>query len=96
MADCRITCIKKPHVFSSHEHITHVGNPTDNWMRTREWVIGSIDAKTNTFYVLDSTTGKRSNVGVVRENGKVPYLRTHADSYYNDNLLSLNQCPIGL
>ena len=93
MSDCEITCIKKPHPTSPHEHITHVGNPP-HWIWTREDVIQSIDARTNTFYVRDQISGKRSEVAVVRENGKAPYLRTHADRLYNNNLLSLNQCPI--
>jgi Protein of unknown function (DUF3892) len=94
MADVRITCITKPNPSSSHEHITHVGNPAAGWKWPREEVIESIEAKTNTFFVLDSATSKRSEVGVVRESGKAPYLRTHADGYWNNNLLSLNQCPL--
>jgi hypothetical protein len=94
MADAQITCILKPHPQSTHEHITHVGNPVNQWMWTREQVIESIDAKTNTFYVVDPATGKRADVGVVRQSGKQPYLRTYADGTWNDNLLSLNQCPI--
>jgi len=96
MADCRITCIRKPDRFSRHEHITHVGNPEAGWMWKREDVIASIELKTNTFYVLDPNNYKRSEVGVVREAGKLPYLRTYADGDWNDNLLSLNQCPISL
>jgi Protein of unknown function (DUF3892) len=92
MADVQVTCITKPHPQSSHEHITHLGNPPQ-WVWTREEVIASIDAKTNIFYVRDPATGKRSDVGVVREVGKAPYLRTYADGSYNNNLLSLNQCP---
>jgi len=92
MADVQVTCITKPHPQSQHEHITHLGNPP-SWVWTREQVIASIDAKTNTFFVRDPKSGKRSEVGVVREAGKAPYLRTHADGYYNNNLLSLNQCP---
>ena len=94
MEDCRITCIRKPNVFSSHEHITHVGNPEGAWEWPVENVIQSIDARTNTFYVQDSRTGRRSEVGVVREAGKRSFLRTHADGFCNDNLLSLNQCPL--
>ena len=94
MADARVTCITKPHPQSPHEHITHLGNPTGNWMWPREQVIASIDAKTNTFYVLDAANGKRADIGVVRESGKVPYLRTYADGQWNNNLLSLNQCPL--
>jgi hypothetical protein len=93
MADAQITCIVKPSPQSQHEHITHVGN-AGRWMWTREQVIESIDAKTNTFYVLDPANGRRADVGVVREAGKQPYLRTYADQQWNNNLLSLNQCPI--
>lgn len=93
MADVRVTCINKPHPLSQHEHITHLGNPPI-WRWTREQVIASIDARQNTFYVQDPITGKRADVGVVREAGRAPYLRTHADGYWNDNLLSLVQCPV--
>lgn len=92
MADVQVTCIIKPHPQSPHEHITHVGNPP-NWLWTREQVINSIETRTNTFFVRDPFTGKRADIAVVRGVGKVPYLRTHADGYWNDNLLSLNQCP---
>ena len=94
MADLQVTCITKPHPQSPHEHITHVGNPAHGWKWTREVVIASIDAKTNTFFVIDPRTGRRSDVGVVRPAGRSPYLRTYADGVWNDNLLSLNQCPI--
>lgn len=94
MPDCQITCITKPHPQSLHEHITHVGNPNAHWVWTREDVIRSIDDNANSFYVLDPQTGKRSNVAVVRRNGQQPYLRTHADGDWNNNLLSLTQCPL--
>lgn len=93
MADVQVTCIIKPHPQSPHEHITHLGNPP-TWVWPRENIIASIEAKTNTFFVLDPRTGKRSEVGVVRTAGKAPYLRTHADGDWNNNLLSLNQCPL--
>lgn len=94
MADCQVTCIIKPHPQSPHEHITHVGNPP-GWVWSREDVIASIDARTNTFYVLDPVSRRRAEVGVYRAEGKTPFLRTHADGNWNNNLLSLNQCPVG-
>ena len=94
MADLQITCVVKPHPQSPHEHITHLGNPQSWGMWTREQVIASIDARTHTFFVRDPYNGKRSDVGVVRQIGKQPYLRTHADGYWNNNLLSLVQCPV--
>jgi hypothetical protein len=93
MADVQVTCISKPHPLSSHEHITHLGNPAMGWKWTREQVIASIDAQTNTFFVIDPNNGRRANVGVIRPVGRPPYLRTYADGDWNDNLLSLNQCP---
>ena len=94
MADAQVTCINKPNVNSSHEHITHLGNPANQWRWTREQVIASIDAGTNTFYVIDPVSGARADIGVVRESGRAPYLRTYADRQRNNNMLSLNQCPI--
>ena len=94
MTNVQITCITKPNPQSSHEHITHVGNPAAGWKWTREQVIASIDAGSNTFFVIDPLTGKRSNVGVVRPSGRAAYLQTHADGVWNNNLLSLRQCPL--
>jgi hypothetical protein len=91
MADVQVTCITKPYPESRHEHITHLGGRTWKW--TREDVIASIEASTNTFYVLDPRTGKRDNVGVVRpRDGRAPFVQTYADGVWTDNLLSLNQC----
>ncbi|WP_081673741.1 DUF3892 domain-containing protein [Pseudomonas cremoricolorata] len=94
MADILVTCITKPNVNSTHEHITHLGNPAAGWKWTREQVIRSIDEKSNNFFVQDPISAKKAYIGVVRENGKAAYLRTHADGSWNNNLLSLNQCPL--
>ena len=88
MADVQITCIRKPNANSPHEHITHVGSYGQVW--PREQVIAWIDARTDTFYTMAG--GRRAEVRVVREPGRAPFLRTHADGYYNDNLLALPQC----
>src|SRR5438067_4638966 len=92
VADVRVTCITKPNVFSSHEHITQIGGA--GWKWDRDAVIQSIENKTNTFYVVDSSTGIKAYVGVIKPtDGRSPYLRTYADGKWNDNLLSLPQCP---
>lgn len=92
MAEYRIANIRKHNRMSSHEHITHVGNlVSSNWVETRENIIAFINSGTHNFYVLEG--GKRSEVGVVKpDDGRSPYLRTYADGYYNDNLLSLPDC----
>ena len=87
MADVRVTCINKQPRQNTHEGITHLGGA--GWRWTRQQVINSIQAKTNTFYTLEA--GKRADIGVVRgTNGD--YLRTYADGQWNDNLLSLPEC----
>lgn len=87
MADSQVTCINKQPRSNTHEGITHLGG--SNWRWTRQEVINSINAKTNTFYT--KVNGIRADVGVV--NGTYgQYLRTYADGKWNDNLLSLMEC----
>jgi hypothetical protein len=89
MADVLVSCISKKDRNSSHEGITHLGNPVANWKWTRAEVITSIESGSNTFYTL--VQGNRGDIGVVDgPNGK--YVRTYADGKWNDNLLSLPEC----
>lgn len=89
MTSHRITHIRKPDRDSTHEHITHVAY--DGYVHTREEVIRLIEAKTASFYVLENHN--RSEVGVVHpDRPRLPFLRTHADGKWNDNLLSLPPC----
>lgn len=92
MNQFEVTCVTKPDRNSKHEHITHIGNISGKWKITRELAISKIEAKTDAFYTTDKLTGKRAYVGVVREAGKSPYLRTHADGTWNDNLLAQVEC----
>lgn len=87
MADAQVTCINKQPRNNPFEGITHLGGP--GWRWTRQQVIDSIKAGTNTFYTL--VDGNRGDIGVV-EGPHGPYLRTYADGKWNDNLLSLPEC----
>jgi hypothetical protein len=87
MADVQVKCINKQPRNDTHEGITHLGGA--DWKWTRAEVIRSIEGGSNSFFTL--VNGKRADVGVVSgPNGK--YVRTHADGYYNDNLLALMEC----
>jgi len=87
MADARVTCINKMPRNDPYEGITHLGG--SNWHWSRQEVISSIEAGTNTFHTL--VGGNRAEVGVVNgAHGK--YLRTYADGKWNDNLLALPEC----
>ncbi len=93
MNEYEVDSVNKPHRQSPHEHITHIGNNAQNWRMTREAAIRSIDSKSEAFYTIDKSTGKKVYIGVVRGDGlKAPYLRTHADGKWNDNLLALPEC----
>lgn len=93
MAILRITCIIKSQPNGGHEHITDAGNSAERWNFTVPQVVQRIESNIDAFYVQDDRTGKRATVGVVRETGKRPFIRTYADGYFNDNLLSLTFCP---
>ena len=90
MADVRVTCINKVPRDNPYEGITHLGGTGGGgWRWTRQQVIDSINAKTNTFYTL--VGGKRADIGVVRgPSGE--YVRTYADEKWDDNLLALPEC----
>jgi hypothetical protein len=92
VSEFEVNCINKPNRDSRHEHITHIGNSNQSWRITRESAIERIDSKKEAFYTVDKTTGKRVYIGVVREAGKAPYLRTYADGKWNDNLLAQQEC----
>lgn len=92
MKEYQVTCINKLNRQSTHEHITHIGNISGGWRITREDAIRRIDSKQEAFYTVDTTTGRKAYIAVVREAGKNPYLRTHADGKWNDNLLAQPEC----
>jgi hypothetical protein len=91
MADVVVTCISKQPRNDPHEGITHLGGPGGGgWKWTRQQVVDSITAKSNTFFT--QVGGKKTYIGVVQgPNG--PYVRTYADGQWNDNLLALPECP---
>jgi hypothetical protein len=92
MNEFQVTCINKSHPQGGHEHITHIGNIAAGWRLTREAAIVRIENKTEAFYTEDPYTKKRAYIGVVRESGKAPYLRTYADGQWNNNLLAQPEC----
>jgi hypothetical protein len=93
MSEYLVNCITKPNRESRHEHITHIGNTNAGWQLSREAAISRIETKQDAFYTIDLTTNRKVYIGVVREGGlKLPYLRTHADGKWNDNLLAQREC----
>ncbi len=92
MSEFEVNCITKPNRESRHEHITHIGNAGAGWRITREEAIRRIENNKESFYTLDRQSGRKVYIGVVREAGRMPFLRTHADGKWNDNLLAQREC----
>ena len=92
MADLQVTCVNKQPLNNTHEGITHLGGPGGNgWRWTRQQVIDSINAGTNTFYTLEA--GRWANIAVI-DGPYCDFLRTHADGEWTDDLLVLQECPV--
>lgn len=90
MPEVQVTCVRKSSPERLHEHITHLGGHGWKWPVAQ--VIRSIENGDNTFFVVDPRTKSRSELIVVRPEGKKAYVRTHADGSLNDNLLGLPPC----
>lgn len=92
MADLQVTCINKQPRYNPFEGITHLGGPDNGgWWSSCQQAIGWLQKAGNTLHTF--VNGKRANVDIV-ETPNGPYLQTHADGQWNDNLLSLPECLV--
>ena len=90
MGRFQVTCInKKGNHFNPHERISYIGNSANNWKLSENNAIGRINRGADTFYTL--VNGREAEVIVAAHNGRA-YVKTTADGYCPDNLLSLSEC----
>jgi hypothetical protein len=92
LARLQIECIRKADRFNPHKHITHIGGRNADGSRmllTDDDAIGRIKQRTWNFYVH---VGRTINVIVARSREGHEYLKTEADGYIPDNLLSRPEC----
>lgn len=87
----RITHIRLSGGVRDHQHITNVRwvsreDSTETQDNTVSAVVERIDKGGKAY---SGTGASEVPVGVVREAGQTPYLRTYADKQWNNNLLSL-------
>lgn len=89
----QIQCINKSDRQNPHERIQSVGgrNPDgSNWKLSEDQAIGYIQNGTYSFYV--NVGGRVVNVHIADHQGR-KYLKTVADGFAPNNLLSLPECP---
>ena len=93
MAEFEIDCINKPDRMSPHERIQYIGNQQGQWKLTLQSAVSRITRGADSFYVVDRITSRRVAVGVHPGHGSAPpFLQTHADGVWRDNLLALPEC----
>jgi hypothetical protein len=90
----RIECINKADRYNPDRHITHIGGRNSDgtpWKLSEEDAIQGMRQGKWTFFV--HAGGRTVNVVIARSAQGRDYLKTEADGYRPDNLLSLPECP---
>jgi hypothetical protein len=89
MARFQVTCInKRGSHLNPHERIQYIGYQ-GKWKLSEDSAIRRIKAGGESFYTL--VNGREADVIVATHKGR-EYLKTTADGYSPDNLLSLAEC----
>jgi len=85
----QVTCVKLANSNAGNEGISHLGG--SGWRLTRDEVIAELESPNCRFAFYTQVNGKVGWVGV-RSGPYGKYLQTHADGYWNNNLLALARC----
>jgi hypothetical protein len=88
----QVSCITKREHQNPHERIQGIGGveAAARWWRSETEAISDVERDTRSYFV--SVGGKSVWVVVATHNGR-KYLKTEADGYAPNNLLSLPDCP---
>jgi len=86
--DYKITAADRDRALG-HEAITAIGNNQEGWSVTAKGAAIRIERGLARFYVEDALTEEKAYLGVVREEGQTPYLRTFIDGRWSNHLLPL-------
>ena len=81
--------VKRGGHYNPHERVEALGNNLGRWMLSEGSMISRIERGTDRFFTI--VNGRRAEI-VVAVHGIRKYLKTTADSYAPNNLLSLPDC----
>jgi hypothetical protein len=90
----QVLCINKSDRMNPHERITHIGGINDQgerWRITQQEAIEGIESGRWQFHVRVAFRDVLVVVAVSQYGNK--YIKTEADGFQPDNLLSLPECP---
>ena len=86
--DYKITAVDRDRALG-HEAIRAIGNNVDGWFVSVRAAAIRIERGLVRFYVEDALTGEKAYLGVIREKGKPPYLRSTIEGRWGNHLLPL-------
>jgi hypothetical protein len=88
----QVTCITRRNRQNPHERIQGIGGVDGGvrWWRTEDDAIADVERDATSYY---ASVGGRSVWVIVDTREGRKYLKTEADGYTPDNLLSLADCP---
>jgi hypothetical protein len=93
MSRLQVTCIeKRGSHYNPHERIIAIGGKNSlgtSWKKSESDAIRAIENKEDQFYVI--VNGREVDVIIATRLGR-KYLKTEADDYAPNNLLSLKDC----
>ena len=90
----QVLCINKSDRMNPHERITHIGGINDigqRWWITQQEAIQGIESGKWQFHVRVGLRDVRVIVATSQNENK--YIKTEADEFQPNNLLSLPECP---
>lgn len=92
MLELEVNCITRAIREGSEDDVVFIGNSSQHWCVSREAAIQRVSVRSEVYFTVDRATGQRAYVGLHRQEGKPPRLRTSLNGTWNDDLLALPSC----
>ena len=88
MASIEISCTNKLQTLNDHMGITHLGGGGQRWKK--EQIVFALNEKSDNYFIV--VNNRRSELSLYLQ-GYGVHVRAHADGLWNNDLLTLENCP---